>query len=101
MSDAVSTNIVNMQHRRINENMGFGGKHFEAMEPLSIEGLLPGLKSIIETGGLLNMAAALVGAKGFNNMFRDNLGNLGIINQPTPSMLFNLFQKPPNIISGR
>ena len=100
-NQALTLNIQNQLHRRITGAMGIGGGGGNPMEPLSIDGIFSQLVSMIETGGLIPMAAALVCAKGLNNIKGPNFEALGLLNQPTPSMFVNLFQKSPNIFSGR
>lgn len=105
MNDINQVHIIN-QNRQMMMNhsagMGIGGANSSAMEPLHIEGLFPAFRQLLESCGMMQMAAALMGIKGINNI-RPNLESTAVFGQfmaNTPSLLTNAFQTSPNIFKN-
>lgn len=112
MNDINQNIIIQNQTRQMLFNggaaggMNIGGINSNALEPLYCEGLLTGLQQSLNSGcGTLQMAACLLGIKGFDQtkplQQPETLGVLGQFMAPVPSMINNVFQKSPNIFGIR
>jgi hypothetical protein len=86
--------------------MNIAGMNSNWLEPLSCEGLLPGLQQSLNSGcGTLQMIAGLLGLKGFDQTKPlPQLETAGIFGQfmaPTASAFHNFWPKSPSILGLR
>jgi hypothetical protein len=83
--------------------MNIGGANQHSMEPLSLEGLLPVLTQVLNSGcGVVQLAASLAGIKGVDRtQILQQLDSLGLFKQFVPSIAADFFKNAPNIFGVR